>query len=377
MAHIADRRKQGRGWVVRYRTPDGREHSKSHATKTAADDFLATVAADLVRGDYLNPAAGKTQLADWSAHWLAMVRPTLRISTADGYESLLRSRILPRFGTTPLVAIRPSDVQEWIGAMTYEGLSVSRTKKCAIVLKMMMDAAVRDGMVRSNPVVGIKLPRIERHEAAYFAPDVVDALASAMSSVEYGLLVRVLGIGGLRFGESAALTRDRIDLLRRRILVRESLGEVGGKLIRDSTKNYQHRQVPIPPGLANDLAEHLEVSVSPGGDAPVFQSPHGQYLRYRAFHGRVWRPTLVALDLPPVGLHVLRHSAAARLIQAGGSPKAVQSILGHRSAAFTLTVYGHLFDSDLDDLAARLESPAGPTRDAQSIPPRGVGELSA
>jgi hypothetical protein len=46
------------------------------------------------------------------------------------------------------------------------------------------------------------------------------------------------------------------------------------------------------------------------------------------------------------------------MIQAGASPKMVQTVLGHRSAAFTLTVYGHLFDADLDDLAARLDSPA-------------------
>ena len=43
------------------------------------------------------------------------------------------------------------------------------------------------------------------------------------------------------------------------------------------------------------------------------------------------------------------------MIQAGASPKAIQAILGHRSAAFTLSVYGHLFDADLDDLAARLD----------------------
>jgi integrase len=57
-----------------------------------------------------------------------------------------------------------------------------------------------------------------------------------------------------------------------------------------------------------------------------------------------------------VGLHVLRHSAAYRMSQAGASPKAVQTILGHRSAAFTLSVYGHLFDADLDEVAARLDS---------------------
>ena len=44
------------------------------------------------------------------------------------------------------------------------------------------------------------------------------------------------------------------------------------------------------------------------------------------------------------------------MIQAGASPKAVQAVLGHRSAAFTLTVYGHSFDADLDDLAARLDA---------------------
>jgi integrase len=85
-------------------------------------------------------------------------------------------------------------------------------------------------------------------------------------------------------------------------------------------------------------------------------------LRYRDFHQRVWRPTLERLNLPPLGLHVLRHSAAARMIGAGAQPKAVQMIMGHRSAAFTLTVYGHLFDADLDDLAARLDDISRPDR---------------
>jgi integrase len=85
-------------------------------------------------------------------------------------------------------------------------------------------------------------------------------------------------------------------------------------------------------------------------------------LRYGAFHARVWKPALAKLELPHAGLHVLRHSAAARMIQAGASAKAAQSVLGHRSAAFTLTVYGHLFESDLDELAARLDFPADSTR---------------
>ena len=61
---------------------------------------------------------------------------------------------------------------------------------------------------------------------------------------------------------------------------------------------------------------------------------------------------------------VARHNA-------GASPKAIQSILGHGSAAFSLTVYGHLFDADLDDLADRLDGPRtshGPALDVVGDP---------
>jgi integrase len=43
------------------------------------------------------------------------------------------------------------------------------------------------------------------------------------------------------------------------------------------------------------------------------------------------------------------------MIQNGASPTAVQRILGHRSAAFTLTVYGHIFDADLDQVAENID----------------------
>jgi len=32
--------------------------------------------------------------------------------------------------------------------------------------------------------------------------------------------------------------------------------------------------------------------------------------------------------------------------------------LGHASAGVSLTVYGHLFETDMDELAARLDAPS-------------------
>jgi hypothetical protein len=44
------------------------------------------------------------------------------------------------------------------------------------------------------------------------------------------------------------------------------------------------------------------------------------------------------------------------MIHIGADAKIVQTVLGHRSASFKLTTYGHIFEADLDELADRLDA---------------------
>ncbi|MGP9747424.1 tyrosine-type recombinase/integrase [Brachybacterium sp. AOP29-B2-41] len=57
--------------------------------------------------------------------------------------------------------------------------------------------------------------------------------------------------------------------------------------------------------------------------------------------------------------HDLRHTAASLAVSAGANVKAVQQMLGHKSAAMTLDRYAGLFDSDLDDVAVRMDAQRG------------------
>jgi integrase len=322
-------------------------------------------------GSWVDPDLAKMRLEDWAPIWLDGVKPNLKPSTVAGYESLIDSRIVPALGRTPLGQLRPSAVQTWLNKMTGEGLSASRVRKAQVVLKMMLDVAVRDGRVARNAALGVKLPKLERREAAYFEPEVVERIAKAMPE-PYDLLVRVLGQTGLRFGEAAALQRQSVDLLRRRLRVTESLTEVSGRLVRGSTKTHAHRSVPLTRTMTAALTTHLEQYVGPEPDAPLFTGPGGGELRHSMVYGKLWKPTLKRLKLPKCGVHVLRHSAAAALIGAGASPKALQSVMGHRSAAFSLTVYGHLFESDLDELADALDE----YRNARNLrTPRGLAAV--
>ncbi|WP_308188602.1 tyrosine-type recombinase/integrase [Nocardia spumae] len=54
----------------------------------------------------------------------------------------------------------------------------------------------------------------------------------------------------------------------------------------------------------------------------------------------------------------LRHTAASLAISAGANPKAVQLMLGHKSAAMTLDTYADLFPDDLEVVADRLDEAA-------------------
>ena len=350
MAHV--QRRAGR-WVARY-TEAGIERSRTFARKLDAERFLERRGADRQRGGWVDPKAGEIALEDWSASWLATIGPRLKPKTLASYESLLDSRIVPELGGFQLGELRPSDVDAWVIRMQDAGLSASRIRQAHVVLGAMLDQAVRDERIARNVARGAPLPRLERREAAYLEPNVVEQIAQQMRP-PYDLLVRILGQLGPRFGEAAALRRRSVDLLRRRLVIAESLAEVNGRQLFGTPKSHTTRRVPLSATLADAIEARLDV-LPRSPDALLFTSPAGAPLRHSLFRSREWLPALARTGMPAVGLHVLRHSAAAAMIHAGADAKTVQTVLGHRSVSFTLTVYGHLFDADLDELAERLDA---------------------
>lgn len=69
--------------------------------------------------------------------------------------------------------------------------------------------------------------------------------------------------------------------------------------------------------------------------------------------------------MPRLTPHDLRHTAASLAVQAGANVKAVQRMLGHKSAAMTLDVYADLFDDELDAVAKAMDAAASITKSAR------------
>ena len=117
-------------WQARYRGPDGRSRSapETFVRKSEAERYLALVEAEISRGRWLDPEVGQQTVGEWVGRWFPSVSPHLKVKTRVTYESLLRTKVLPRFAAVPVSAVRPIMVAEWVGSLSASGLSPSRVR---------------------------------------------------------------------------------------------------------------------------------------------------------------------------------------------------------------------------------------------------------
>jgi integrase len=341
-------------WRARYRDAAGREHARHFARKIDAARWLDEVTAAVVRGDYVDPKLGRVTVADWSARWIA-TKANLKPSTRARYSGILSSHILPTWGPVRLVDVTHADVQAWVSRLVASGLSPASVHKIHRVLSMVLSLAVKDGRIAKNPSADLALPRVARAEKRYLTVEQVAHLTEAAGPGRLAILV--LAYTGIRWGELAALRVSRVDLMRRRMHIAESVTEVdGGKLDWGMPKSHERRWVPVPRFLIEPLSRQV---AGKSRDDLVFTGAKGAVLRVRTAR-RSWFDQAVRSSGVPRGFHPheLRHTAASLAVSAGANVKAGQRMLGHATASMTLDVYADLFDDDLEAVADRLDAVA-------------------
>lgn len=349
------RRREGRPsqWEAVYRDPTGRQRTKAFRRKVDATAFLATAEADKVRGQWIDPSAGRVTLKAFAEAWLD--RQVFDVATRVQVESRLRLHVLPTFGPLELRAIRPSTVQSWVKGRSEE-LAPGTVKVLLSRVAGVFAAAVEDGLIVSNPCSSraVRAPRVERQPVVPWTAEQVAAVVAAHPA-EYRAVPVVAAGGGLRQGEVFGLRVDDVAFLRHRLHVRKQVKLVGGGgPFLAPPKRGKLRDVPLADTVGEALAERLRISPS-GADGMVFTSRQGGLVNRDRYNETIWKPALVAAGLEPTranGMHACRHHYASVMLAGGVSIRALADYLGHDDPAFTLRVYSHLMP-DSEDHARR------------------------
>lgn len=336
-------------WDVRYRPPgDHREIMRSFDTEREAKSFRAKVETDIDRGAFVDPRRQEVSVADWCDEWLAG-KTNIAPSTRSRYEDILTAHVRPKWGKVKLKSVRHAQIQSWLASLDLAPASVRKVHR---VLSQALAYAVKDGRLATNPAAGVSLPRVQQAEKLFLTHEQVEELAER-SGPEDGLIVRFLAYTGLRWGEVAALRVKRLDFLRRRALVAESVSPVRGVMTFGPTKGHERREVPIPRFLIDELSVLV---AGKGSDDLVFVSRLGTPQRSQSFQQRTLTRVAAEIGVPGLTPHMLRHTAASLAIASGADVKVVQTMLGHKSATMTLDLYGHLFGDRLDVVADAMEA---------------------
>jgi integrase len=346
----------GRRYRVRYRDPDRRSREKNgFARRKDAEDFLANITVSTNRGEFVDPKSARATVRDLGTEWLGN-QTHLKPSAFRSVETAWRVHVEPSWGGRRVGEILHSEIQLWLTSFT---TAFDRPRSPTVVLRAygvlaaILDVAVRDRRIASNPARGVRLPRRSKKRRNYLTASQVERLAAY--AAKHSCLVYLLAYTGIRWGEAVGLRVGVIDFERRRIQIQENAVTIGSEIVVGTPKTHENRSVSFPAFLS----EPLELACL--GKTPeqlVFGRGFVHLNTPKSGQGWFWSAVQKSRKLdetfPPITTHDLRHTAASLAISAGANPKAVQRMLGHASAAMTLDTYADLFEDDLDAVSNRL-----------------------
>lgn len=277
----------------------------------------------------------------------------IKQSTKDEYSTLARKHIRDMsLGAMRMCDLKASHIEAWLLDLTAGGLSESTIRTCYTVLRKILDAAVRDELLRTNWAAKVTRPTVTRHEAAYLdTVQVAELIRQASDSgSRYALLFELLAVTGLRRGEALALKWSDIDWDKRDIWAHGTLARLADGLVvtppKTKTSNRHiymgERAYAILKQLKTRQAEeHLRAGSLWQATGFVFTTETGQPCDPRNAL-RALKSSAEKVGLTGIGLHTLRHSAATAMLENGVPLKVVSEQLGHSSVAVTGDIYGHV-----------------------------------
>jgi integrase len=345
---------------------------KSHPTREAAERWVG----QMERAAQTGIDTGQT-LAAYVEHigdrWARGIDPT---STYDPYSAGLRRRVLPTLGHLPVAMISAGLVDRAIDEWEQlHGRSTVKNSVAALVL--VMDEAVRDGLLVRNPArdrarrrtVG-RSPEPPEHGSPrdLALPDVatlerlVTRVIEAGGHPSYGDVVTILSTTAMRISEVAGLRVGDVDLQQGLVHVRRQIYPGRGGLVTKTTKGRRRRVVPVIEPLRPTLAR-LVVPREP--DQRLVLGPRGGVITTATLRDATrWDDMVAELGLEGLVRHGLRHTALTWMADAGVELHMLQRVAGHQDPAVTANYLHPDTRAVLDAGAAFSQwwSQTGPTK---------------
>ena len=330
--------------------------------------------------------------------WIAALGALVKPRTRRLYATLGRLYLLPALGHLKVRQVHRAHIRAFVVTLL-ENQKLARNTVRTVLgsARSMFAAAVEDGIIVTNPTVGVvrkmKLGRAYDEEDDDIKPFTIEQLARFFETAQteepwFYPLFATMALAGLRLGEALALKWAGIDRAQREIRVARTLAPSAKDLtLHDrlgSPKSGAARTVDMN-GLLVDVFRELEDSQriealrrGDGGTRPEFAfttQARGVLLddrRVREVFARVLRRANLPSHHTP---HCLRHSFCALLLAEGVPVTYVMTQAGHSSIDVTVRYYGRWIPKTDRSFIDRINGKLAPARTALAAAATG-GEVA-
>lgn len=305
------------------------------------------------------------------------IKTGIRETTFASYVRYYKRYVEPEFGKMKLKNVTYSSIVLFLNEMAVKrGLSFGSIRNIKVVLSMVLDIAVKDNVLKSNPCQGT-LKELQRE----YGKDTKEVRALTLEEQKlfesflakpgrynrYYPIFTVMLWTGMRVGEVLGLTWDDIDFENNEIDVNHTLlyydkgkGEGSDYKINPPKTKSSNRTVPMLPKVREALIKEKEyqeqlgikcVSEVDGLTNFIFLNNKGKVLSHKKLNHKLsvicnaindelrTDKSRTVNDFPHVHNHMLRHTFATRMREAGADMKAVSDMMGHEGILITLKTY--------------------------------------
>lgn len=334
------------------------------------------------------PVIESLTLQDWFEEWYTKYKaPTLKNGGSASYRRQFINYYGTRIGTKPLNEIKQLHVQTAIADMLEAGRTPKSIREATGILQNCIEAAMANGLMNINPVVGVLIPKCVTVERRVLSVEEQKIFIEHLERIKswYEEMYKFMLLTGMRIGEIGGLQWNDIDFSSKFIYVRRTLSyqyDDGVKTMKltspktensirtipffGETKEILNKQVDKIKRKKNDLGSRWRQE-NDLGDL-VFLTSMGSPIGRYSVESDMRNITKQINDMlkteakyngeqpknfERIHPHALRHTFATRCFEKGMTPRTVQEIMGHVNYNTTVS-YTHVLEDVKQSEAERV-----------------------
>jgi len=225
------------------------------------------------------------------------------------------------------------DLRKYLAVLKEKNFCSRTVSRRLSTLRSFFRFLCREGYIKTNPLLMLSSPKLEKHLPAFMTEEEVGRLIeSAFAKTQKDILglrdraiLEVFYSSGLRISELVGLNLEDIDFI--------------GGILKIRGKGKKERIVPIGETALATLKKYLEKRKK--STEALFLNNHHRRITTRGVRFLIAKYLNVSGTKPGVSAHTFRHSFATHLLNHGADLRTVQELLGHVNLSST-QIYTHL-----------------------------------